>query len=184
MMKRISIIGVILLSLGLGGCSIVAAPYQPSIENAQAMKRADLPKMNVGTVLGNQKNQSISLRGTKMNSATADYGSYIANALTAELKLANLYEPMSATVISGELLSHDINVGSFTTGTGVISMKFVISKSNTQVLEKTVSADIEFESSFMGAIAIPNGQMAYKDLVQSLIKTALSDPEIVAALKQ
>ena len=183
-MKNFSIIALILLSFGLGGCSIVAAPYQASIENAQAMKSAGLPKMNVGTVQGNQKNQSISLRGTKMNSPTADYGSYIANALTAERKLANLYEPMSATIISGELLSHDINVGGFSTGTGVISMKFIISKNGSQLLEKTISADIEFESSFMGAIAIPNGQMAYKDLVQTLIKNALNDPEILAAIKQ
>jgi len=182
-MKRLLILACAFASLSLGGCALVAPPYQASIENAKTLKRAGAPQMNVGQVDSDASIKAISLRGSKMKPSLGNYGQYIAEAITSELKLASLYEPMSSTVISGKLLTQDINITSFMTGSSDISVTFMVSRDDSKVFKKIYTQTHEFESSFLGAIAIPNGQLAYKDLVQKLLKQVFTDPEFVAAVK-
>jgi hypothetical protein len=46
-----------------------------------------------------------------------------------------------------------------------------------------VRSNITFDSSFIGAIAIPNGQNNYINLVQSLIKTLFEDKAFLDSIK-
>lgn len=175
---------VVAISLMLGACSMVAPPYQVSIENVQELKKAGIGKIKVGEVVASKKLDKISLRGSKMHSpVNGSYGPYLALAIEEELKLAKLWSGVSNTVISGELLSNDINIAGFSVGTGEISAKFMVTANEKVVYEKVVSADHQFDSSFMGNIAIPNGQSNYVNLVQKLIKNLFSDPEFINAVK-
>jgi len=175
---------VITLSLFVSACSMQAPPYQASLENVQTIKRAKVAQMQVDAITTTKKLNSISLRGSSMYSPiNKSYGEYIAKALEEELKLAKLWSPVSSTIITGKVLTNDIDVSGFSEGSGEISAKFIVTKDNKVIFDKVISADHTFESSFMGAIAIPNGQANYVNLVQKLIKNLFEDKSFVMALK-
>lgn len=172
------------MSVLVTACSMQAPPYQASIENVQMMKVAKLNEVNVGAINSSKKLNKISLRGSSMFSPIgASYGEYLSLALTEELKLAKIWSGVSATVITGEFIANDIDVSGFSKGTGEASVKFIVKKGEQVLFDKVVSANHEFDSSFVGAIAIPNGQKNYVNLVQKLIKNLFEDPEFISVLK-
>lgn len=184
-MNKSGIISIVVLCLFVTACSIQAPPYEVSIENVQIIKKAKVDKVNVGNITSSNKLNSISLRGSGMYSpVNKSYGSYLSKALEDELKLANLWSGVSATIITGEMLTNDIDVSGFSTGTGKASAKFVVTRNNQVIFNKVIEANHQFESSFMGAIAIPNGQMNYVNLVQKLIKNLFKDKDFILALKK
>lgn len=175
---------VVCLSLILSACSIQAPEYQVSIDNVQTMKNADLQPIKVDKIATNKELNKISLRGSPMSSAVGTgYGDYLAKALEDELKLAKIWSGVSSTVISGELISNDIDVSGVSTGTGDLTVNFKVTRDNSVIFTKEVSAQIEFESSFIGAVAIPNGQKNYVTLIQKLINNLVTDDEFIAAVK-
>jgi len=175
----------IALSLLVTGCSLQAPPYQVSLENVQTIKRTKVEPMNVGAIIATKKLNSISLRGSSMNSpVNKSYGDYISTAVEEELKLAKLWSPVSSTVITGTVLTNDIDVSGFSEGSGEISVNFIVTKNNIIIFDKVISAAHTFDSSFMGGIAIPNGQTNYVNLVQKLIKNLFENKEFISAIKQ
>jgi len=183
-MLKITKIIIVSLSLLVSACSMQAPPYNASMENVQTIKRAQVEQVNVGTILSTKKLDSISLRGSSMYSPVEkSYGAYLSKALEEELKLAKAWSSVSSTVITGEMLTNDIDVSGFSTGTGEVSAKFVIRRGDKVLFDKVVSANHQFDSSFMGAIAIPNGQANYVNLIQKLIKNLFEDEQFALALK-
>jgi len=174
----------VVISLFTTACSMQAPPYQASIENVQTIKSAKIEQVKVGSIESNKRLNSISLRGSSMYSPVEkSYGAYISKALEDELKLAKLWSPVSSTVITGTILKNDIDISGFSEGTGESSVKFVVTKDNQVIFEKVISTEHTFDSSFMGAIAIPNGQSNYVNLVQKLIKKLFEDKNFISALK-
>ncbi len=172
------------LSLLVTACSMQAPPYEASLENVQIIKRAKIEQVKVGTITSTKQLDSISLRGSSMYSpVNKSYGSYLQKALEEELKLAKLLSAVSSTVITADMLTNDIDVSGFSEGTGEASAKFVVTRDNEIIFDKVISANHTFESSFIGAIAIPNGQAGYIDLVQKLIKSLFEDKTFVSAIK-
>jgi len=175
---------ILLFSILLSACTVKAPPYQASIENVQIMKLAKLKELAVGEFSSKKKLNSISLRGTSLVSPEGTYGDYLTKAIESELKLAKIWSGISSTVVSGTLISNDIDVSGFSTGTGEISAEFIVRENDEIVYQGTISADHEFDSSFMGAVAIPNGQSNYMYLVQKLIKKLFSDQDFIDAIKR
>lgn len=165
-------------------CSIQAPPYQVSLENVQSIKTSKISPVSVGEFGISKKLNSISLRGSGMYSPIEkSYGKYLADALQQELKLAKLWSGVSSNIISGEILTNDIDISGFSEGTGEISAKFEITQNGEVKFSKVIESTITFDSSFVGAIAIPNGQNNYKNLVQSLIKNLFQDKDFILNLK-
>jgi hypothetical protein len=183
-MIKIMKITIVALSLLLTACSMQAPPYEVSIKNVQNIKKAKVKQVKVGTITSNKQLDSISLRGSSMLSpVNKSYGAYLQKALEDELKLAKLLSPVSSTVITGEMLTNDIDVSGFSEGTGEASAKFVVTRDNKVIFDKTISAKHTFESSFIGAIAIPNAQASYVGLVQKLIENLFEDQVFISVLK-
>lgn len=180
MMLRIM---VLVIAVALTGCTIKTPPYAASIENNQIIKRSGISPVTVGEISVEKKLNKISLRGSPLKSSVgASYGDYLEDALLQELKLAKLWSSVSTTVVSGEIIENDIDVSGFSKGIGLISVKFTVKNNENIVFEKVVTANTEIDSSFIGAIAIPNGQANYPVLIQQLIKTLFSDQEFIKAL--
>tara|TARA_R110002126_G_scaffold12196_3_gene53139 strand:- start:1467 stop:2012 length:546 start_codon:yes stop_codon:yes gene_type:complete len=174
----------LLLTLVISGCSMHTPPYATSIDNNQLIKRSGIQPVAVGNFTTTKKLNKISLRGSPMHSSVgAGYGDYLNDALVQELKLAKLWSAVSTNVISGELLANDIDISGFSSGEGVITVRFMVESNGAIVFEKTVTANTDIESSFIGAIAIPNGQANYPVLIQEVIKNLFSDPEFIKALQ-
>lgn len=183
-MIKIVKISTIAFSLLVTGCSLKAPPYEVSIENVQTIKRAKVEQVNVGAITSTKQLDTISLRGSSMYSpVNKSYGAYLQKALEDELKLAKLLSTVSSTVITGEILTNDIDISSFSEGIGGASAKFVVIRDNKVIFDKVISSKHTFESSFMGAIAIPNAQASYVNLVQKLIKNLFEDKTFISVLK-
>lgn len=170
----------------LSGCAMTTPNYPPSIDNIEALKRNAAP-MALGAFTvqaGLAGGTSIGLRGNSMNSSVgSDYAAYLAEALRQELTLAGKLDPRSRITITGLLLKNDIAAGGFTTNSGEIEARFSVSRDGQPRYAKAHRAEMSWESSFAGAVAIPKAQLQYPLMVQKLIGQLLADPEFIAALK-
>jgi hypothetical protein len=168
------------------GCALQAPPYHPSLDNVDLLKKIAGP-----TALGSFTVQaggagvvSIGLRGSSMNSTVgADYAAYLANALSQELQLAGKLDPKSKVVIAGLLLKNDIAAGGLSTNSGEIEAQFTVINDGQERYRGTQRAEMSWDSSLMGAIAIPKAQQQYPLLVQKLLARLMADTRFQAALK-
>jgi hypothetical protein len=184
-MLKILKISTIFLSLLVTACSMKAPPYQASMENVTNIKTANInTPVKIAKISSTQNLNKISIRGSKMTSPIGvSYGDYLSKALEAELKLAKLWSGVSSTVISGKLITNDIDATGFSKGYGDISAQFIVTRNNKIIFDKVISAKHQFDSSFVGAIAIPNAQQSYVDLTQKLIKNLFNNKEFIKALR-
>ncbi len=178
---------IVSIALLLGGCATQAPPYQASIDNVQALQRAQATALNIGTVVPETSlgtATSISLRGNPMSSSVGvGYADYLAAALKQELELAKLLDPKSATQVSAVLTKNDIAAGGISTNSGEIAAVFTVKRDGAVRYEATKEATLTWESSFVGAIAIPLAQQNYPRLVQKLLTELFTDPAFAAACK-
>ena len=177
---------VVLAPLFAAGCAMQAPPYQPSLDNVELLKKTASP-----TALGSFTVQpggagvvSIGLRGSSMNSPVgADYAAYLAGALAQELQLAGKLDPKSKVVITGLLLKNDIAAAGFSTNSGEIEAQFTVVNAGQERYRGTHRAELTWDSSFVGAVAIPKAQQQYPLLVQKLLGLLMADTKFQAALK-
>lgn len=141
-----------------------------------------MQEIAVGTIEDSKKLNSISLRGSSLLSPiNKSFGDYLEQALESELTAAKLYSGVSSIVISGKLIENDIDVSGFSVGEGKMTVEFVVSNKDAVIFTKSISVTHEFESSFMGNIAIPNGQLNYPVVVQKLCGALFTDPDFMTA---
>lgn len=168
------------------GCAMQAPRYQPAIDNVEIVKKAPA-SIAVGafTVQADGPGvTSIGLRGSSMSSPVgADYAAYLADALRQELKLAGKLDPNSKIVVTGLLLKNDIAAGGFSTNSGEIEAQFTVLNDGRERWRGTKRAELAWDSSFLGSIAIPKAQQEYPVLVQKLLAQLFEDAGFQSALK-
>jgi hypothetical protein len=170
----------------LNGCAIMAPSYTPDYSTLDALKRQKISKLAVESVEPkdqNEKVNNITLRGTTLTSPSGSYAKYLEDAIKSDLTDANLLDAYSLFRLSVLLLKNDINVTGFSSGYGTIEAKFSIKRNGTEILDKNIAVETEFESSFAGAVAIPKGQSEYPNLVRALLKKLYTDKEFINALQ-
>lgn len=169
----------------LTGCAVMAPPYQATVANAEAAKQ--MPQSVVVGMFSVQPGldaTSISLRGNPMKSPVGgDYAAYLAEALRKELTLAGKLDPSARIELGGVLIRNDISAGGISTNNGGMQVRFTVKRDAAVRYERTLDADLSWESSFVGAIAVGKAQENYPRIVQKLIATLLADPAFMAALK-
>ena len=161
-----------------------APRYQPSLDNVEAVKKAPA-KVTVGAfTLQAGAEKGIGLRGSTMSSPVGnDYAAYLADALAQELTLAGKVDAQSKIVISGQLIKNDIAAGGFSTNSGEVEARIVVMNNGAQKFDKVKRAELSWESSFMGAIAIPKALQQYPVIVQKLLSLLWADADFHSALK-
>lgn len=190
--RKVSAVGRIKISLALGalgfilsGCSLVAPPYPPSLDNVQTLKNSGAAPTRVGTFAetGPGVKHPISLRA---NSLVSPYGgtwsAYISEAVTRELTMAGKMSPNADVVISGTLLRNEIDPA-IVTASGDVSARFIVKKGETVRYDQVKSVHREWDSSFAAAVAIPKAVTEYGYTVQALLATLYADPAFLEALK-
>ncbi len=85
--------------------------------------------------------------------------------------------------MSGQLLKNNIDAGGFSTNEGQIEARFVVKRNDAVKFDKVKKVELKWESSFVGAVAIPKAANNYPVMVQMLISSLVSDPDFVAAVK-
>jgi hypothetical protein len=176
--------GVAALVVAMSGCALQTPAYQVSIENIDTLKKTTTQPAKVGTFAakaGTPAVQGISMRGSTLSSSVGgDYGAYLREALRQELELAKRLNASADLEISGELLNTDVDTG---VGKGFIDARFVVTQKGQIRFDKVKHADLEWETSFAAAIALPRAQQNYPLIVQRLLTSLYADVDFQNALK-
>lgn len=177
-------LAVVATALLATGCALQAPRYQPSLDNLEVVKKVPAP-LALGTFsVQAGTGASIGLRGSSMVSPVGtDYAAYLADALRQELTLAGKLDPNSKIEVSGLLLKNDIAAGGVSTNSGEVEARIVVRNGGVQRYDKVRRAELSWESSFVGAVAIPKAQQQYPLIVQKLLSSIWTDPDFQAAIK-
>jgi hypothetical protein len=168
------------------GCTLVAPRYSPSLDNVQKLKDSGVQTTKVGAFESPDKAQakSISLRGSSLHSPYDDsYASYLSEALKQELSLAGKLAPDAQIEVTGALQKNDISAAGVSTGTGDIAARFIVKRGSDVRYDQVKSIHDEWESSFLGSVAIPRAQTRYPVMVQKLLAALYADPAFLQSLK-
>jgi hypothetical protein len=169
------------------GCTMIAPRYSPSLENVQKLKDADLQSSQVGkfqSTPGRSNPVAISIRGSSLKSPyNGSYAEYLADAVTQELSMAGRLAPDSQVQITGTLQKNDINAAGVSTASGDIEARFVVTRAGAVTYDKVTTVHDEWDSSFVGGIAIPRAQQRYPVIVQKLLGALYADSAFLQALK-
>ena len=169
------------------GCVSMPAPaYQPSISNTEALLHGKSSfAIETMDAANGVNNKSLSVRGSSLKGGSdGTFSTYLQEALVAELKTAGRYGPDSSTRIDGTLVKNELDGGAIKTGTAVVGAHFVVTRSGSAVYDKTLEAQHTWDSSFIGAIAIPAAMENYAAAVQKLIGKLFGDPDFVKATQE
>jgi hypothetical protein len=168
------------------GCSMTAPKYTASLENVQKLKDGEIQPAKVGAFHsepGKDNEKTISLRGSTLASPYDDsYAAYLAEALKQELSMAGKLAPDAQIEVSGALQKNDINIP-ISTGTGDITARFTVTRGGTVRYDQVKTIHETWDSSFLGAVAIPRAQEEYPVMVQKLLAELYADPAFIQALK-
>lgn len=119
-----------------------------------------------------------------MVSAQGTFSKYLQNAIIQELTEARLLDPKSSVQLTAVLIKNDISAAGIISASGEIEAKFTITNGGKVTFGKVIRATTEWDSNFLGAIAIPRAQQNYPNLVTELLKQLYADRDFVAALKK
>lgn len=171
--------------LATGCAQLKAPPYAADYQALDALKASKPGPVALATVQPTDPNDplnNLSLRGARLVSPSGTFAKYLENALINDLKEISAYDPASRTQIDARILANDISVGNIATGTGTMAVQIEVRRDGASRLKKIYKADIRFESSLAGIVAIPAGQAAYSDLVRTLLRQVYADPQFTAAI--
>lgn len=176
----------ILVVMLFSGCSIKSALYKPDFNSINELKTLSIKPMTVQR--GNSQNQKINeitLRSAKMVSSYGEnFEDYLKISLEEHLMSANLFDKNSNLVITSTLLKNEVETGLVATGTADISANFTLKKDGKLIYDKTHTIHHEWESSFVGAVAIPNAVENYPIAIQKLINKLMTDNEFLIAIQK
>lgn len=175
---------------GLSACaSFVTPPYQPGISNVQALQAIGGCQARVGTFRTGTDTparlESLTVRVHSLTSSVdGSFASYLAEALRRELATAGCLAADAAAVIDGTLLENGLDANGANIGVTTVGARFQVMRDGRAAYERTLSVRHEWESSFLGAIAIPNAVANYAPAVQKLLAELLADPAFRAAIRR
>jgi len=186
MYRRLLLILSCLAFLFSSGCALVAPKYSASLENVDKLKAASFQSISVGkfeVVPGKENANPISLRGSSLTSPYDNsYATYLAEAIKQELSLAGKYASDAQIEISGAIRKNDIYIMGL--ASGVIEARFVVTRSGKINYDQIKVINDSWDSSLMGAVAIPRAQQRYPIMVQKLLALLYADAAFMDALKQ
>lgn len=176
-----------LIALALSGCISTPAPrYNPSVANSSLMLQ-HRPIADVGpfTAAAGVENRALSMRGSRLQGGSdGTYATYLRDAVIAELQVAGGYVPGSRVRIDGELTHNSLNVAGIKVGSAEVGARFIVRREGVVVYDRSLKANHEWDSSFIGALAIQAGIDNYGTTVQKLIGQLLADPAFIEATRK
>lgn len=175
----------VVLVFVLSSCASTAPNYTASPRTTQSLQALKIQPVRVGafTAAPTASDTGITLRSVVMQAPQGSFSRYLADAVRNELELVRLHAPGASTEVSGVLIRNELNTGLAVTGEGLIEARFVVRRDGQIRFDKVMVARIEWDSSFVGAIAIPRAQQEYARLVGKLVTETFTDADFVAALK-
>lgn len=169
----------------LVGCTTPAPPYSASVANADVTGKLAAP-IAVGRFQFDKGREaelnSIGARASTFTSPiNGSYADYFADAATKELKAAGKFDAASPRVLTGVLVKNYLTAAGMQVNESDLQVRFRLAQGGNTLYEKLVQAQSQWESSFLGAIAIPRALDNYIATIQKLMGNLFADPEFVRA---
>ncbi|WP_052216008.1 hypothetical protein [Sphingomonas sp. ERG5] len=170
----------------LGGCvHDKMTEAQPSIAAMKAANGFEMIPLAVGPVVSSPADasfdRSIVIRGSTMSPPSGRFSLYLREVLITELRAAGRYDPTSPTIVSAVLTENRASEG-FKQGTGVSAATFRVTRDGQTIFEEPIRAEVDWTSSFIGAIAIPAAFRTHSSLSNTLVAKLFADPGFRAAV--
>ncbi len=189
LMSAARLASVAVVSLALFGCATVKMPVPEtaSADNVSTLHNASLVPAKAGSfTLAAGKPASMDttldgLRGSSLEPGNGSFAKSLREELVVDLKAAGLYDDASNAVISGQLTDSSVDAA-IGTGTGRLGAHFTVTRDGKTAYDKTIVVDAKWDSSFVGAIALPAAIQQYTALYKSLAGKLFADPDFQKAL--
>jgi hypothetical protein len=185
-MKLVSFILItLLLLLTTAGCSMKGHEFKLNFNSINDLKDNNLKAMSIQNGdIKNEKDETIGLRAINMTSPYGgSFSKYLEKSLEEQLKQASIYDKQSNIKISAILLKNDVSILSFSIGEADLTANFIVMNKDRKIYEKEHTIHHEWESSFLGPIAIENAIENYPIAMQKLIDSFLLDKDLIEVVK-
>jgi hypothetical protein len=176
------------VSVTIFGCTTLKMPAPvASADNLSSLRAAYLAPARTGAFVlapGKDANMDKSLGGLRAASLEPSNGSFaqiLKEELVVDLKSAGLYDEGANTVITGQLTDSQVDAA-IGTGTGRLAAHFLVARDGKTVFDKELAVDAKWDSSFIGAIAIPAAVNQYTALYKTLAGKLFADADFQHAL--
>lgn len=176
------LLALLVLAAATTGC--VTQPvgsFQPSFERVGQLKAAGSQPVAVDAVTGGPDRLSVRGNGA-ISPVGKNFGDYLKAALEAELGKAERLSAASNIKLRANIIETDINAAGASTANATLTALVTVDKAAQQIYSKQFSARHEWESSFVGAVAIPRAIQAYPGVVEAFLNQLYADPEFKRAL--
>lgn len=178
-------------TLGLAACATapMAEPVA-SMDTLQALQTSGIAPIRVGDFkpapsLPAGKDKSINSRAATIKPPSGNsFAAYLGQTLATELNAAGKLDGASRVVVTGFLTESELDSAGFVTASGSLAARFVVTREDAVVYDKVLRVDAQWESNFIGAIAIPAAISNYNALYPKLARALLEDPAFAAATKK
>lgn len=186
-LRILGLFAIVPLSLLAAGCATrpMGEP-QPTMSNVQAAKAAAIVPANIlAFKLAEGKDpkmdQSISVRATTLVAPSGSFAQHLQATLETELRGAGLLDKNSTASIEGLLTDCQLDPA-MSQGTGRLASRIVVRRQGKIVYDKELAVDATWESSFVGAVAIPAAINEFTALFGKVVGKLLNDPDFRQAL--
>lgn len=182
-----AIAAVTAVSMQLTGCaSLKMSPPAAALENTAKLRTANMAQANVGSFTVDSakagSDTSMSIRGgNSIEAPSGSFAKHLGETLKAELQAAGLFDAGSTNVVTGTLTSSVLNSG-MGTADGKLGARFVVTRAGAVKYDRELTVDSTWESSFVGAVAVPMAANNYEGLYRKLITKLLDDGQFRSAL--
>lgn len=187
MRRTIRAAAVLAALVGLAACVNSPTPlYQPGIANLQALRVSETPLAvdDFGADAG-VNDSRFGIRASSMTGSGVDgaYSTYLQQALETELRNAGRFDAAAGLRLSGTLTANRLDANSPSVGRATVGARFVLTRDGRVVYDRVHTTDYQWESSFLGALAIPAAMQGYPATVQKLLGQLFADPAFVEATR-
>jgi hypothetical protein len=179
--------GVALIAFFTTGCAQPLPHHEPTMLSLGILRGSTLPAMQVGQfALAPGKpasmDRSVTLRSVTMHSPDGDsFAQYLGKTVETDLRAAGKLDLKSPLVIKGLLTDSGAGAG-LATGDASLAATFSVLKDDREIFHKDLAVSAQWDSSFIGAVAIPAAMNQYFALYEKLASQLFADKDFVAAV--
>lgn len=178
------LLAVIMLCTLVSACAIPAPKYVAQPQNQSALRNSGAQQVVVGNFSAKDPGlEKLTVRGGPLSSSTGTFSGDIRQALEMELRQAGLLSMDPKIVITGVLLSNELDGRGVSEGRASIAVEFVVQRGGVETWRTVKTVSNKWESYFSGAKAIPAASQGYTQTVSKLIAELVLDPGFLDSLK-
>ncbi|HWH82433.1 MAG TPA: hypothetical protein VNU71_09365 [Burkholderiaceae bacterium] len=116
------------------------------------------------------------LRGSSLTPTKGSFAQLLKDTFIVEMTAAGLYDPEAPVTVEADLTDSKVDAA-IGTGTGRLAARFRVRRAGQTVYDKELAVEATWESSFMGAVAIPAAMNQYQAMYKSLVLKLIDDPD-------